>query len=719
MSLAPPARPPPSARSPAPGSALGPALATSIGASMGAGLARLRHAGDALFALAVLAVVILLVAPVPPALLDAGQALSLALAATLLTVTLLARDALAFASFPALLLLTTLLRLALSVAATRLVLTRGEAGRVIEAFGRVAVGGSPVAGAVVFAILTLVQLLVVAKGAERVAEVAARFTLDALPGKQLAIDADLRAGLVDAGAAAARRRALERESQLYGAMDGALKFVKGDAIAGVAIVLVNALGGLAAGALRGQALGAAARRAVLLAVGDGLASQLPALLVAVAAGVAVTRVGAERSGDRLGGEVGRQLLAEPRALAVVAGLLGALALAPGLPAVPFLVLGAAAGGLAWRARGWSADRAPAWRGAAHQGREGPDAPDAGPITAVPPEAPPVILELSEPLLALATEAGSTFLGATLPALGERLWRDLGLPPPPIAVRGAPLPAGGWALLVHEVPAARGLAAPDARLALAPVEDLALTGIAFVHSAERGPGRPAAVIDAADEGRAAVLGPVLGPLERVVEACALVLERQAPLLLGLQEAQALLDGLEPSAPALVREATRQLPPALLAEVLRRLLEEGVAIRPLGPVLEALLEAGGAPRGAAALAAAARRALRRHIAHRAEIAGALPALLLDPAAEQEVRESLLGELPALEPARAALLLEALDAALAAAVDGAGGPPVLLASGDVRRAVRLLVAARHPALRVLAYDELPVDQAVRPLGRLALAA
>jgi len=670
-------------------------------------LARLRGAGDALFALAVLAIVLLLVAPVPPALVDAGLALSLALAATVLVVTLLSRDALAFASFPALLLVTTLLRLALSVSSTRLVLTRGEAGRVIDAFGRIVVQGSPVAGAVVFAIVTLVQLLVVAKGAERVAEVAARFTLDALPGKQMALDADLRGGLVDAATAARRRRALERESQLYGAMDGALKFVKGDAIAGVAIVLVNAAGGLAALALRGRPLGEAAQRAVLLAVGDGLASQLPSLLVAVAAGVAVTRVAAEEEGERLGAEVARQLLSDPRALAAVAGLLAVVALLPGLPAVPFLALGAGAAGLAWRARrgdgllSTAPTRAPA----------APADDGAGPDE----EEPAVVLELSDDLLALASAPEARFLDGALPAVRAELWRDLGVPAPTIAVRGAPLPPGEWLLLVHETPVARGRAPVDERLSLAPLDDLELTGLPFRPAPEPRHGHPAALVGEADAARALALGPLLGPLERVAAACAADLERHAALLVGVQETQALLDGLEGSAPALVREAVRQLPPALLAEVLRRLVEEGVPIRPLRLVLEALLEAGGGPRGAPALAAAARRALRRHISLRAGGGEPLGALLLDPATERAVRESLLGEVPALDPAEVTRLLESLAAHLAAA----GGRPVLLASADIRRAVRLLVAPRFPRLQVLAYDELPPDLPVRPLGRLALAA
>jgi len=522
-------------------------------------LAHVRGSGDALFAVSVLAVVLLLVAPVPPAALDALLALNLGVAATILVATLFARDALRFASFPTLLLLTTLFRLALNVSSTRLVLSRGEAGRVIEAFGQVVVQGNYVVGAVVFAILTLVQLLVVAKGAERVAEVAARFTLDALPGKQMAIDADVRAGALDPGEARRRRRALERESQLYGAMDGALKFVKGDAIAGIAIVLVNVTGGLVAGALRGMDVGAAARRYALLAIGDGLVSQIPALLVAVSAGVAVTRVAAEEEGGSLGGEIGRQLAAEPAALATVSALLAALALAPGLPAAPFAALSAAAAG-----------------GAIHlaRRRERHAAPAETSAGAVDPFAAPapVVLELAEDLLASARADDGRTMREALAALREQLWRELGVQVPGVVLRPAPLFPGTWALVVDDVPIASGRAPRGELLALVAPSELALVGIGATAASDPATGRPASLVAEADGARAAALGPVLAQVERVVAEAGSALRGAAHQLVGVQEAQALLDALEPTAPALVREASRQLPPALLAEVLRRLVEK---------------------------------------------------------------------------------------------------------------------------------------------------
>jgi type III secretion protein V len=668
-------------------------------------LARVRGGADAIFALAVLAIVILLVAPLSPRMLDALLALNLALAATVLVVTLFARDALRFASFPTLLLLTTLFRLALNVSSTRLVLSRGDAGRVIQAFGQVVVQGDTVVGAVVYAILTLVQLLVVAKGAERVAEVAARFTLDALPGKQMSIDADLRAGAIDQADARRQRRALERESQLYGAMDGALKFVKGDAIAGVAIVLVNVVGGLAAGALRGMPLAAAARRYALLAIGDGLVSQIPALLLAVAAGVAVTRVASEEEGTSLGGEIGRQLGAEPRALWAVAALLGGLALAPGLPALPFLVLG---GGAAAAARALSGRAGRAAR---------QEEPEAGPVAcAGAPDAPaPVVLELASDLLELARADGARFVRESLPALREELWGDLGVRLPGVAVRGAPLPPGGWRVLVDDAPAASGRAPVGRAVALAPPEEVELVGIPCTAEADPVTGERLAVVAAEHAKRAASLAPVLGPLDRVATGAGAALRRHAHRLVGVQEVQALLDGLEAEAPALVREVARQVAPPLLAEVLRRLLEEEVSIRPVRTILEALLEAGGSARGAAALGEACRRALSRHIAHRCASSGPLEALLLDPAAEAALRETLSGELAAVDPEWAGGLLGSLEAAL-----GAGPrPAVLLTAAEVRRAVRNLVAPRFPRLAVVSYEELPPELQVKPVGRVGLVA
>jgi type III secretion protein V len=512
-----------------------------------------------------------------------------------------------------------------------------------------------------------------------------------MPGKQMAIDADLRAGFVDAAEARRRRRALERESQLHGAMDGALKFVKGDALAGVAIVLVNVVGGLAAGALRGMALGDAASRYTLLAIGDGLVSQLPALLISVSAAVAVTRVAGDDDAVGLGTEIGRQLTGDPRALAAVAVLLAGLAAAPGLPAPPFLVLAA---GVAWGARR-----------VARRGGEAADPAALEPAQTPDAVAGRVVLELGTELHALALARGGAELRDALAALAEGLRRDAGVALAPISLRLGLLPSDGWALAVDELPVASGLAPCGERLSLAPASELALVGIPF--SADEG----GCAISEPDAARAEALGPTLDPLQRALVGAALALRTSAHLLVGLQEAQELLDGLEPSAPALVREATQRIPPSLLAEVLRRLLEERVSIRPLRAILEAILEAGGASHGAAALAECCRRALQRHLGRSVAPTGLLEPLLVDPATEAILREGCDGERAAVPPEVVASLAAALSAASPAC--GAGGP-VLLTAADVRRPLRNLLAPRFPGVTVLAYDELPPELSVRPAGR-----
>jgi type III secretion protein V len=513
----------------------------------------------------------------------------------------------------------------------------------------------------------------------------------------MSIDADLRAGAIEQGEARRRRRALERESQLYGAMDGALKFVKGDAVAGVAIVLVNVAGGLVAGSLRGMELGAAARRYALLAIGDGLASQIPALLIAVAAGVAVTRVAAEEEGGSLPGEIARQLFSHPAPLAAVAILLTGLALAPGFPAAPFLALAAC---LLALARRLASRRVPV---------PGPAEEPAASEQFAPPA--PVVLELSSDLFGLASDGWLAAEG--IPALREDLWRSLGVRLPPVVVRACSAPPGTFAILLEEIPAHTGRAPLSEVAVLAPPDELALVGIRATLEPDPLCGRATSIVAVGDAERARALGPVRAPLERLLAGSAGALRGFAHHFVGVQEVQLLLDALEPSSPALVREVSRQVPAPLLAEVLRRLVEEGVSIRPLRMILEAVLEAGGASRGAAALSEACRRALRRQLGHVHAREGLLAALLLDPAVEQAVREALAGEHLALDPRRAMALLDALAAELA----GHPAPPVVLTSPDVRRALRGLVAPRFPRVAVLAYEELPPELPVRPVGRIAL--
>jgi type III secretion protein V len=629
-----------------------------------------RHA-DLVLAVMVVAIVGMLVVPLPTPVLDLLLSMNIAAAVTLLLVSLYVGDALKIATFPTLLLLTTLFRLALEISATRLILLRADAGEVIHAFGSFVVAGNLVVGAVVFVILTVVQFIVISKGAERVAEVAARFALDAMPGKQLSIDAELRAGHIDHAEARRRRATLARESQLFGAMDGAMKFVKGDAVAGIVVLLVNVVGGLVIGVVqRGMAPGDAARVFTVLTIGEGLVAQIPALLISTAAAIIVTRVASEDEGGAtaLGRDIGRQVLAQPKALAIAAGLLAALAVVPGLPAPPFLVLAAALGAVAWRLL-----RAP---------EADADAAPAGDVTATHPSPvlTPVSVEVGAELTAaLGSERDGAFVTTALSRLRERLFAELGLALPPVSVRAdVTLPPRAFVLRLNEIPLGRGELAP------------------------------------ADVAAAA---------ERVADELLALMRRYGHELVGVQETQALLDGLVRTHPALVREVVPKLvSTVLLAEVLRRLVEEGVSLRNLPDVLGALAEHAPHERDPVILAEHVRAALRRAITFQhARVGGVLAAFTLDGLIEDTIRDAIhktpTGSTLALEPQLSRDIVAAVTRALGNAKTPSGSGPVLLTNAQIRRHVRRLVELDHPDLPVLSYQEIAPEAEIRSVGRVSL--
>ncbi len=682
---------------------------------------------DVYLAVALVAIVAAMIVPLPPWLLDALLALNLGLAGTLLVAALYAQEALQVAAFPTLLLITTMFRLSLNVSSTRLALLEAHAGEVIQAFGEFAIQGDYVVGGVIFAILTLVQFLVVAKGAERVAEVGARFTLDAMPGKQMAIDADLRSGAVDMDGARSRRRALERESQLYGAMDGAMKFVKGDAIAGLVIVLINAVGGLIIGVLfKGMTAGQAAKIYTLLAIGDGLVSQIPALCIAIAAGLVVTRVASEDERASLGSDIGSQFVSHPRALAVVAGLLLALGLMPSMPKPPFFALAA---GAAFLARHLSRRRAAAEeerRRAVLDKRDNkaaaaaPTRPAAAPAAAATPAAgvTPICLDLDGSLESFARSEDDRLVQRDLAELRDAVYQELGVRLPGIRARaGGQLGQGDYAILVDEVPCARGHINPTCCYAAASIEDLQAMRIDAQPYTDPLTGRAMAMFDAAKADAARGAGvPVRTAREQLLAHVGGVLLKHAPAFLGIQEVQSLLEAVEKTHPALVREVSEKVPTPLLAEVLRRLVDEGVGIRNLRAILEALAEPGGETESLA-LSERCRRALRRHLSHRYAAQGTLYAHLADPELEETLREALKGASEpgglALSPEDAQALLEGVRNAVGDGRDG-----VVLAAPDVRRALRKICEGSFPELAVLTYGELMPDLQVRPVGKVCLA-
>jgi type III secretion protein V len=679
---------------------------------------------DMVLAVAVAGIVAALIAPVPPWLLDVLIATNIAAGCSLLVASLYAKEALKVAAFPTLLLITTLFRLSLNVSATKLALSDAHAGAVIQAVGEFVVGGNYVVGAVVFAILTLVQFMVVAKGAERVAEVAARFTLDAMPGKQMSIDADLRAGAIDQAEARRRRRAIERESQMYGAMDGAMKFVKGDAIAGIVIVLVNSLGGLCIGVLaKDMDVGLAARTYALLAIGDGLVSQIPSLCVAISAGFVVTRVSGETEASTLGGDIWSQIFGQPKALWVVAALLIGLGLVPGMPILTFGALAIAAAIGAHRLGRAQTQRAAERDRQAHASGEDPassPAPTGTPQTGKPGAAPvgvaPICLDLGPTIESIAQEDGGRFVSQDLPAVRDQIFQELGVRVPGVRVRtGATYLGSGYALLIDEVPCARGEVELGVAYAMQPPSELGFLGFKPKEVIDPVKGGAIAKLSEGDAAKAKAAGvEVKSPRELIAAHVRAVIVQHASAFIGVQETQALLDGLDASYPALVREATQKVPVTLISEVLRRLVEEGVSIRNLRAILECFAEPGVEGDGLA-LAERARRSLRRQISYRFSGAGPLYAYLCDPEIENTMRKGIekgLNGIPALDPDDAMAIINGVREAL----DGAKSA-VVLAGPEIRRYLRKLCEGTFPDVAVLTYGELMENLNVKPIGKIAM--
>jgi type III secretion protein V len=643
-------------------------VAASSGLSTGAdALARLgatlSRSADAALALLAVLVIALMVLPLPPWLLDALIAVNIASGVLLLLFSLYVATPLAFSTFPSVLLFTTLFRIALNVATTRQVLLAGHAGDIIDAFGRIVVGGSLIVGLVVFFIITIVQFVVIAKGAERVAEVGARFTLDALPGKQMAIDSDLRAGLISAADAMRMREKLGLESQFFGAMDGAMKFVKGDAAASIVIVLANLLGGLAVGVLVfGLPLADAITKYSVLAIGDGLVTQIPALFIAMAAGVVVTRTSPEQGeAVNLATQIGAQVSTQPRALLLGGAVIAMFALAPGFPATPFLAVGATVAFVGYRnarrllrgAQAMTADRVAA---AARDG-------DATPERVLPHDRAPfaqLAIEFNEALLARTSLAD---FNSGLLQLRTALRVDRGLPFPGLGLRRSTRPqADEFWILLREVPLRR-VSCP---LGQAPQE---------------------------------VAARAVGELQSV-------LHEHAAELIGVQETRQLVAQVERRYPDLVREANALLPLPRMAELLQQLTAEGVPVRDVRGILEAVVQHASPNVTFRALVNWVRRAVARDICHSLSgPGGELLVVTLPLASQQQLRDAIQldeqGDRQLIvNPEDAMRFAEDLHALCLP--DAAGGAAVLLVPPDLRWALRRLLEPHRVGIRVVSHDE-----------------
>ena len=676
-----------------------------------------RHTDLALAAL-VVAVIVMMALPLPPWSLDILVATNISIGVLLLLVALFVPTPLAFSTFPSVLLITTLFRISLNVATTRQILLHAHAGDIIDAFGRMVVGGSLVVGLVIFLIITVVQFIVVAKGAERVAEVGARFTLDALPGKQMSIDADLRAGVISQTEAFARRRELVQESQFYGAMDGAMKFVKGDAIAGIVIVAVNLLGGIAIGALSmGMGLAEAVQRYSVLSIGDGLVTQIPALFVSIAAGIAITRTAPDNSAN-LGDQIGRQLGAQPRAMLLSAGVMLLFALVPGFPTITFVVLAMLMASLSValtrQQKGQRAARVqlevPA---AAREGETAPVLLHALRSTERPPSS--FRLELGA---ALVQNIGAVALNAALDQERAKLRDHYGIPFPGLVLRTSnSLPPQSFSILVQDL----------AELTLNVPESAVLVVGA---TAPNGLPQPGGEINVLDEPAPEWLTPavwvasvyrddfvnrrleVLEPAQVVARLVMRAIQRNPAAALGVQEVRQLIREIEWRFGDLAREAQAILPLGRLADLMAALARERVPLADFPGLLQAVVTHGPGAPDTHTLYEAMRLSLARSIVARLlpaqSVPGAsqrLPVVTLDDTFESHLRGVLVmrpdGPVFTLSPPDFEVVLKALLTAFEAVA--ATETQVLVLPADLRRASSRLFRGALPRVAYLSHEEL----------------
>jgi flagellar biosynthesis protein FlhA len=672
---------------------------------------------DLIAAGVVVLVVVMMIIPLPAVLLDLLITLNISVALAVVVTTLYIPKALDFSAFPSLLLLTTLFRLAINISVTRLILLHGDAGHVISAFGNFVIGGNVVVGLVVFMILVVIQFTVVTAGAGRVAEVGARFTLDAMPGKQMAIDADLNAGQITEEQARQRRKDISSEADFYGAMDGASKFVKGDAMAAVLITLINLIGGIVIGVLmQHRAFGEAVRHFSLLSVGDGIAAQIPALLISVATGIIVTRSASE---EDLGRDVARQIAGQRKAPMVAGAVIAAFALVPGLPKLPFLIIG----GLFFfvgRQLGTMLEE-----------REAAAAADAAAAAVLPP-VPSTPRDQVQDALSLDSlelcigfglvpmvdgSSGGSLL-QRVSAVRRQIAAEVGTIIPSVRIHDeVGLQSHEYVVKVRGTEVVRGHLMAGHQLALDPGD--AVGHLDGVPTTEPAYGMAAVWIPDSARAEAEALGyTVVDPESVVVTHLTETIRRHTADLLTRQDVRTLLDALKEHNAAVVEEVVPDLlSVGELQRVLQGLLREGVSIRDLGAVVEAAGDRARVTRDPDLLAEYARQALGRTIVSPyLDAERTLRALTLDPTIEQEVSESIAqtpdGEYLAMDPTRAQALVHALSNHVEQAVT-LGRRPVLICSSRVRRHLRRLCEQALPQLSVCAYNEIAPGISVETIG------
>lgn len=662
--------------------------------------------GDMILSLGVVGVLMLMILPLPRVLLDLLLAFNLSLALIILFVSMYTLRPMEFSAFPSMLLLVTLFRLSLNIATTRLILLHGNegadaAGEVIKTFGNFVVGGNYTVGLVVFAILIVINFVVITKGAGRIAEVAARFMLDAMPGKQMSIDADLNAGLIDEKEARRRRKAVSQEADFYGAMDGASKFVRGDAVAAILIILVNIVGGLIIGVLQqGMGLMAAAQNYTLLTVGEGLVAQIPALIISTAAGIVVSRAAADAN---LGTEVTRQILVHPRAIMGAASIIFLFGLMPGLPHLAFLLLSGAIGFM-----GYTAQKTQE----AAQAVEMKEAPQSA-VPPVPEKQEWLVpldlmeLDVGYGLIPLVDEAQGGELLKRISAIRKQLALELGFVIPAIHIRdNLQIKPNEYIIMIKGIEVARGDLLPDHYLAMNPSG--ADRGVNGIPTKEPCFGLPALWVTEKEKERAQVAGYTVVDAPSVIAThLTEILRNHAHELLGRQEVQQLVDRFGKEAPKVVEELIPNLLPlGGVVKVLCNLLRERVPIRDLRTILETLADTAPTTKDADLLTETVRQALARTITRQYQTADrTLPVISIDPHLDHKIAGSIQQVGPnsvlTLDPMLAQKILLRVRQAVEQ-VSMKGTPPVVLCSPMIRPHLRKLIERFIPNLVVLSSSE-----------------
>ncbi len=684
---------------------------------------------DVLLASLLVAIIFMMILPLPTELVDVLIGISMGISVVLLMLAIYIRTASDFFAFPAVLLLSTLFRLALSITTTRLVLLQADAGAIIDTFGNFVVAGNLVIGMVIFLIITIVQFLVVTKGAERVAEVSARFSLDAMPGKQMSIDGDMRAGVIDMAEARRRRQLVEKESQLYGSMDGAMKFVKGDAIAGLIIIAVNLIGGLVIGMTqRDLSFGQAIQIYSILTIGDGLVAQIPALLIAMTAGIIVTRVSTDET-ENLASDIGLQFGAQPRALLVAGILMVAFSLVPGFPTLTFLALAAATSGAGLLLMRASKKRK-------HKQAESQVSSILTPVSTETRSEAEVQdqltgkqeISLGAPLLvdisaSLQVHLDMRLLNREAAKVRRALYLDLGVPFPGIHVRFNENTAeNSYAILLQEIPVAKGVLRPGCIFYADSESQLDITGVPVERGESFLPNMPTIWIEEEHTESLREASMSFMPLYKVLTYhLAYVMKRYAEEFVGIQETHELFERLQETYPELIKEAQRVLPIHQTSEVLQRLVCEDVSIRNIRLILESLVEWGQQEKDVVMLTEYVRTDLKRYISYKySNDQNVLSAYLLDQDAEETIRRGIRqtssGNYLALDPPVTERII-AETKALVGDIGRLENKPVIVTAMDIRRYLRKMIEIELYDLAVLSFQELTQEVTVQPLGKIAL--